>query len=656
MSFSTWPGYLAGHRWSSEPFSPATAADRRPPPPPLATGDDDDDLPQPRRQQWTRALGILEAKFDKATQRDGQSDTFVRLALTLDLNLDPPHAATTAFLSRLLLAWASLRAKHPLLACTVRDAPQGKHAPIPLVDSREFVLVPPLDAAEALSQAAQTLLVHSVEDGESVQAAADEVQDRYVLNGPRALLAQDECLARLVVVRSEREPLELGFVLVISHVISDGLSVFKLVNELFSLASSPELPEAPSSAPCLSLSSFLDGTREVEAWDVPADVATAWRVVLPENELASHLPLANEELYPSIPLSSPTPTVPVQPTENPSSTTSLPPAPPVPASTARRRWLWAITRTLIMARQRRFPRTLYFPRLEAPTPPPQARNRWPQLRFERETSQRLIRLCKTEGISPSMLLYSLISLSVARIFRRVHADKPYHPVVLGFPFSARPFLQRTPPPGAAADDPAHAPRGSSDPATDCAIRITFGCIAMPALALDAPTDPAQRALVGATVLRGARLAKAQFARLLSQEHTRRTVFVAGMYTMILDRLLNGTGRNPIPYNEPRTALNASMIGDVDRLLPTSFALPSPSSSSSSSSTSSSSGPTLRLHDVAIGTRLHRGEGMLLEAFTWDGQVTLCLGVDDGLMDPRLVDELLEGVRELGEAVAHEGGV
>ena len=334
------------------------------------------------------------------------------------------------------------------------------------------------------------------------------------------------------------------------------MSVFKLVNELFQLASAPELPSPTPSPAFLALSPFLDGARELEAWDVPADVAAAWRVVLPDDELAAHLPLANEELYPSIPLSRPTPTVAGQPTENPPSTTALPPAPPAPASTARRRWLWAITRTLIMARQQRFPRALYFPRLDAPTTPPvQARNRWPQLRFGRETSQRLIRLCKGEGISPSacgpplsrsaarradsellgagMLLYSLISLSVARIFSRVHADKPYHPIVLGFPFSARPFLQRNP------DDLAHAPL-CSDPATDCAIRITFGCIALPALALDTTrtaTDPAQRALVRATVLRGARLAKAQFARLLSHGHTRRTVFVAGMYAMILDRLL-----------------------------------------------------------------------------------------------------------------------
>ncbi|GAA5833902.1 hypothetical protein JCM9279_001656 [Rhodotorula babjevae] len=643
MSFSTWPGYLAGHRWSSEPASPAAA--------PPAPNDDDGRRPRRRRRQWTRALGILEAKFDKATQRDGQSDTFVRLALTLDLapsSSSDSHAAATAFLSRLLLAWAALRAKHPLLACTVRDAPPGKDASIPLVDTREFVLVPPLDAAEALSRATQALLVHTVEGGETVRAAADEVQDRYVLNGPRALLAQDECLARLAVVRSEREPLELGFILVISHVISDGLSVFKLVNELFALASSPELPSISSPAPFLSLSSFLDNARELEAWDVPADVATAWRLVVPEDELPSHLPLANEEHYPPIPLSKPTPAVPAQPTEDPPSTTCLPPKAPAPASTARRRWLWAISRVLIMERQCRFPRTLYFPRLDAPTPPVQARNRWPQLRFERDTSQRLIRLCKSEGISPSMLLYSLISLSVARIFNRVHTGKPYHPVVIGFPFSARPFLQRTPPPAAAADDPAHEPR-CSDPATDCAIRITFGCIALPSLALDsASVDPAQRALVRSTVLRGARLAKVQFARLLSQEHTRRTVFVAGMYAMILDRLLNGTGRNPIPYHEPRTALNASMIGDVDRLLPTSFALPSLSPSSTTPTA------TLRLHDVAIGTRLHRGEGMLLEAFTWDGRMTLCLGVDDGLIDPGLVDELLGGVRELGEAVAREG--
>jgi len=218
MSFSTWPGYLAGHRWASEPATPS--------------GGKDDDVnrtrrPRAGRQQWTRALGVLETKFDKATQTDGQSDTFVRLALSLDVPSSSSCSAgpsggdspTSAFLSRLLLAWAALRAKHPLLACTVRDAPPDKLPSIPLVQTREFVLEPPLDATEALQRSGRAFLVHGAGDGESVKEATDQVQERQVLNGPRALLAQDECLARLVLVRSEREPHELGFVLVISHVV-----------------------------------------------------------------------------------------------------------------------------------------------------------------------------------------------------------------------------------------------------------------------------------------------------------------------------------------------------------------------------------------------------------------------------------------------------
>ncbi|GAA6052867.1 hypothetical protein JCM3770_004385 [Rhodotorula araucariae] len=608
MSFSTWPGYLAGHRWTSEPWPSV------------------DDVAPPRgssepRRLWTRPLGVLEAKFDKASQTDGQSDTFVRLALSLDALCASDSAV---FLSRLLLAWAALRAKHPLLACTVRDAPERMQASIPLVQMREFALLPPVDADEALHRALRTLLVHSADAGESVQAATDEVQDRLVLNGPRVLL-DDECLARLVVVRGGAMHSELGFLLVISHVISDGLSVFKLVNELFTIASSPALPSPPTTAPFLSLASVLDGAARPAPWRLPSKPVAAWQLVLP-----AQLPLANEEHYPPLPLSiSPAPsTIPAQPTENPHSTASLPATHDLPPPAARQRWLWAITRVVIMARQRNFPRTLYFPRLPHSVPPPQARNRWPSLRFERETSQRMIRFSKANGVSPSMLLYSLISLSVSRIFARVHAREEYRPIVLGFPFSARPFLQRLPPFGP--------PAACSDPASDCAIRITFGCIVLPSLALDAH-DPAQAAHVRAAALSGARLAKAQFAANLAPVPMARTVFVAGMYAMILDRLLNGTGRNPIPYNEPKTALNASMIGDVDRLLPTSFTLPS------------SLGATLRLRDIAIGTRLHRGEGMLLEAFTWDGQVTLCLGVDDGLMDPALAVLIdLSGTLHVGD--------
>lgn len=100
-----------------------------------------------------------------------------------------------------------------------------------------------------------------------------------------------------------------------------------------------------------------------------------------------------------------------------------------------------------------------------------------------------------------------------------------------------------------------------------------------------------------------------------------------------------------------------MIGDVDRVLPTTF------SSRTASLPASPDGPTasddegtkvpfaLDLHDLRFGTRLHRGEGMLMEAYTWDGMLTVCLGVDDGLMRGEDVEELLEGIRKIGQIIA-----
>lgn len=43
--------------------------------------------------------------------------------------------------------------------------------------------------------------------------------------------------------------------------------------------------------------------------------------------------------------------------------------------------------------------------------------------------------------------------------------------------------------------------------------------------------------------------------------------------------------------------------------------------------------------------------MLMEAFTWDGMLTVCLGVDDELMRPEDVDALLDGIRKVGRVIA-----
>ncbi|BGO91741.1 hypothetical protein NBRC10512_006223 [Rhodotorula toruloides] len=624
MTFSEWPGYRAGHRWTQEDV----------------VVEDDDSARSPatrKRTAWVRPLGVLECKFDKATQLVGQSDTFLRLKVSLpveEVGETVDEAVRDSFVGRVLLAWASLRARHPLLACTIHDAPAETGSVIPLIQTRHFRFVPPANDDEAFGRAWRTMLVHDVDGG--LDAAMDELQDQHVLNGERVLLDQAACLARLVLVRP-RSSADLGFFLVISHVISDGLSVFKLVNELFTLASSPSRP-SPTSPPTFArLDAHLSGELQQPPWSVPDETTSNWQLTLAEEAVLAHLPLASEEHYPVLPLLPPrSATPPVQPTENPSRIASPVPPQHSPPSIPHLRWLWAITRTILLQRQSHFPRTLYIPRLPHPLPPPQARNRWPRWRLEREPSSRVIRFCKTHSVSPSMLLYSLISLSLANVLKLAHPDAPYHPIVLGFPFSARPFLLPRP-----ADSPQ---RPCSDPSSDLAIRITFGSIHLPNLPLD-PNKRPQAEEIRQAALRGARLAKEQFATRLAPNQTSRTVFLAGMYGLILDRLLNSTGKNPIPYNEEKTALNASMIGDVDRLLATRF----PSSPDFAKSPSRA----FRLHDIMIGTRLHRGEGMLLEAFTWDGMITICLGVDDHLISPKVVEALLSGIRTLAEVVADE---
>lgn len=98
-----------------------------------------------------------------------------------------------------------------------------------------------------------------------------------------------------------------------------------------------------------------------------------------------------------------------------------------------------------------------------------------------------------------------------------------------------------------------------------------------------------------------------------------------------------------------------MIGDVDRILLSIYAFPPRPDDRTTETATPTGGPTtlysLQLHDLRFGTRLHRGEGMLMEAYTWQGMLTLCLGVDDELIRPEDVDALLAGIREIGRLVA-----
>ncbi|GAA5948095.1 hypothetical protein JCM3765_007107 [Sporobolomyces pararoseus] len=599
MSFSTWPGYRPDNFWQTQRHQTSP------------TQDDE-------RLEFSRRLGTLEQRFDIASLKGGQSDTFVLLRLELDSKKE----AKEEFFTRLLLAWTRLRAKHPLLASTIHEGGEGL---IPGCPSRKFRYRVPKSSNEAI-HFAQLSLLRAIGDG-NLEDRIEEIKSRYVLNGERVLLEEEKCLARLILVESESFQNQLGFFLVISHVISDGLSVLKLVQELFETAASADLPSPPS----LSSSSFLDFNRflakdaRFEAVKLSQELHEAWRTTLPESEILSSLPLSTEDHLPRLPLNLSSPNPSLQATEapaDPHSASSDSFQSSQTTTSARKRWIWAISRTITLARQRRSPHTLPFPRLEPACSTPPIRTRWEFIRFDKQTTSKLLRFCKLNGQSPSMLLYSMISIATANFYSSHHPPDPYHPILIGFPFSARPLLERQ----------SSNERSTTDPSSDLAIRLTFTSIALPNLPLT--INQANTRVVRQAVVRGARLAKSQLSKRLAVDNLNRTIFLAGIDAINTDRLLLRYDQPRPAWEEPKTCINGSMIGDVDRILDKYF-----------------QGFKLRLSNLEIGTRLHTGEGAFHEGFTFDGQLQLSGGYDEELVKAEHFWSILNGVKEIGQLIA-----
>lgn len=126
----------------------------------------------------------------------------------------------------------------------------------------------------------------------------------------------------------------------------------------------------------------------------------------------------------------------------------------------------------------------------------------------------------------------MISMALVRILAAAHPSKPYHPVVLGFPFSSRPFCDRQPTRYVADESLL----GFSNPLVDVALRITFSQIHLPSVPLD-PRASKDRRQIRWQALQSARLAKRQFARMLEPEQLTRDLLHAEAYGRILDRVL-----------------------------------------------------------------------------------------------------------------------
>jgi len=233
-----------------------------------------------------------------------------------------------------------------------------------------------------------------------------------------------------------------------------------------------------------------------------------------------------------------------------------------------------------------------------------------------------------------MLLFALFGLATAALLSKDTPKADVPDVVFGFPFSLRPCLTGD-----------NGMEGGVR--KDTAIRIGFDSIHLPGVPPPPPgTDPARTRLLA---LRNARLAKQQFARRLAKDPASRTQLMAAQYFLILDRMLKGLGQNQYPLGGPVGALNASMIGDVDRILPSRVAVPAATGADGAGGVAAK----LTLSDLVIGTRLHRNEGMLCEAFTFGGQVTVCLGWDERCVAQETVEGILTEVERVAEEVASE---
>lgn len=177
--------------------------------------------------------------------------------------------------------------------------------------------------------------------------------------------------------------------------------MLKLVNELFATASSAELCSPEERPTFLDFDDFLRGSMSVKPWDVSPDLHRQWGTTLEADEIKRTLPLATEDHMPPLPVTSNESQSLLQPIELPTRLEAADRIRHEPKTTARKRWCWAISRTIILARQRRCPHTRPFPRVERESPPTNVCTKWESIKFDQDTTARLLRFCKVNAQSPS---------------------------------------------------------------------------------------------------------------------------------------------------------------------------------------------------------------------------------------------------------------
>lgn len=345
-----------------------------------------------------RPLGVVEKGFDNdGVYHEGRAD--INLAMSFEVKTTKSEAQLRR---HILLAWTNLRLRHTLL-CATATGPADYMVPDAVQKSdRFFAVARPNGYADAVDSA-QGPVVFLGDHYSSVDAA----QLYFHAQNVARVFDARKSLVQVMVLPLERsgpDTYSLGFLFVIAHQISDGLTNANWTGDLKQLLNKK--------------------TDELQS-AVPSLIST----------LHERLPPSQEDLYP-----------------------------PISGSRARQRWFWAITLVLRHVQKPlppAFQNPLRYPDAPIKAAVPELRTfdkildygRVPPLNagtvmahIGRDATRRLHRVCRQVGCSIGAGSFVLAGIVMMELYERRFPDVPLHErraFIGSFPINPRPFFNHT---------------------------------------------------------------------------------------------------------------------------------------------------------------------------------------------------------------------
>lgn len=519
--------------------------------------------------------------------------------------------------------------------------------------------------------------------------------DKYAWNGKRRFLQQNIPfgLARLVVLpplatSTSEGQVSFDLVLCTAHCISDGLSISSLAGELLQNLASPQLP---TELPELKQETNTETGIPAATWRQYQAVTPAMKRVLlsglfdsksPEKDTNGDsdedaidhvhfsllMPPSIETTYPELLPTSPQGTV----AADSMSASRL----------ARFRWFWTIRRVICQIRAANAEQAILSDfkanreDMSVEEPWWGAQTRWSVVRLSKQGTSALTQVAKRRGVRVGSLLYAVAACALNTLENQSVAQGSRDPepttTIMGFPFSVRRFLDAASPAdvlqSAGAQDPL-------TPPSSLGVRLSFNGVCLPPARLfslgpeqaneGSELTPFQVAQLWQTARQVQRQFNSIFAEPrfmhadgflmgLEREMRFRKNGVKDVFQVFKDedeqKEPNGIagederrpGLTKTNMQGPGSSLNFSMVGILDPVLPSRLDLPF-------ANVEGSDAKLKVREELMFGVRTRAGEAFGT-SFTFRGQLNLELGHDTVVWDTEKVQQYLELMKYIVEAI------